>query len=162
MEMEGITDADVVAGNQMMIVNAKIPKAGIFPTEKLFFGFEELDFCLKVKYAGFRVVFNGGKIREARELAGITNPNYRWKGSSFGKEEILWRQYYSIRNMLYILKKRKLYIGYFYFLTKSLVKIPAAFLRGYGYGKKTLRINSTAIYHHITDRYGFIPKENLL
>lgn len=160
-EMKGITDVDMVAGGQIMIINAEIPKAGIFPTSKLFFGFEELDFCLKVKGAGFRIVFDGGAIRKGRELVGKTNPNYRSKNSSFGREDILWRQYYSIRNMLYILSERKIYSGYYYFLIKNLIKIPVAFIHGYSYGVQTMQINLKAVYHHWINRYGFLSKENL-
>jgi GT2 family glycosyltransferase len=160
-ELQGIMDADYVAGGQMMIVNSSIVRKGILPTQKLFFGFEELDFCLKVKEKGFRIVFDAEKIKKARILRGDSHPAYKWKGKSFGKKELVWRQYYSIRNMLYILLSRKLYLAYVGFFIKSLLKIPFSFKYGNDYGKKVFQVYSKAFRHHLNGRYGYQERNNL-
>lgn len=160
-ELQGILDADYVAGGQMMMVNSIIVRKGILPTRKLFFGFEELDFCIKVKEKGFRIVFDADKIKNTRTLPGNTHPTYKWKGKSFGKKELVWRQYYSIRNMLYILLSRKLYLAYVTFFIKSILKIPFSFRYGNDYGKKVLQVYSKAFWHHLNGVYGFQDRNNL-
>ena len=65
-ELKGIVEADYVAGGQMLIVNKDVVLDGVLPTEKLFFGFEELDFCLKVKEKGYKIIFDGERIKKER------------------------------------------------------------------------------------------------
>ena len=154
-EMCGVVEADYVAGGQMLIVNSKVVKQGILPTKKLFFGFEELDFCLKVKAKGFKIIFDGDEVKMKRELNGNINPNYKWKNSSFGDPKKVWRDYHSIRNMLYILKKRNFYFGYCFFLIKNLIKIPFSFKYGRKYGVEVAKYYSKAIWHHFNGRYGY-------
>jgi glycosyltransferase involved in cell wall biosynthesis len=154
-ELNGIVDADFVAGNKMMIVNSEVVKRNILPTKKLFFGFEELDFCLRVKDAGFRIIFDGEKIKESRKMDGNVALNYKWKGNSFGNIEMLWRNYYSTRNMLYILKSRKIYDGYIFFLFKSIIKIPLAYKYGLNYGFSATKVYVKSIWHHLKGTYGF-------
>lgn len=160
-ELNGVMDADYIAGNQMMIVNAKVVKEGILPTKKLFFGFEELDFCLKVKENNFRVIFNGDIIKKLRENRGVGNPSYKWKGKSFGNENTIWRQYYSIRNMLFILKSRRLYIGYIFFALKNSLKIPLSFRFGWTRGKKASRVYCLAFWHHLINKYDFYSRNKI-
>ncbi len=157
-ELNGIVDADFVAGGKMMIVNSEVVKKNILPTKKLFFGFEELDFCLRIKDAGFRIIFDGEKIKELRKMDGNDGPNYKWKGNSFGKKDMLWRNYYSTRNMLYILKSRKIYDGYIFFLFKSIIKIPMAYKYGFNYGISATKVYVKSIWHHLNGTYGFQKK----
>lgn len=42
-----------IAGGMSMLVHRDVIKAQVFPNADLFFGFEELDFCLKAKRKGF-------------------------------------------------------------------------------------------------------------
>jgi glycosyltransferase involved in cell wall biosynthesis len=157
-ELQGIVDADYVAGGQMLFVNAEVVKKGVLPTEKLFFGFEELDFCLKVKAANYRIIFDGDRTLKEREARGRTSPNYKWKSKSFGKFEKIWRDYYSIRNMLFILISRNHFVGYLYFFAKNIIKIPLAYRYGFNYGRKVTKVYSTAFWHHLNNNYGYIGK----
>lgn len=153
-ELSPVVEADYVTGGKHMIVSSKIVKAGILPDPKLFFGFEELEFCLRVKDAGFKVLVDGQGIMDARNRLGNLGSNYRWKGKSIGDISRINRQYYSLRNMLFILWSRKFYFGYFFYLGKSLIKIPFSIRYGSAYFLKFSNLQITAVFHHWKGRYG--------
>lgn len=153
-ELIPIVEADYVTGGKQLIISSKVVNAGILPDPKLFFGFEELEFCLRVKDAGFSILVDGQGIMDARTKAGYLNKNYRWKGKSLGDVTRVNRHYYSVRNMLYILWSRKHYLGYLFFLSKSIAKIPFSIRYGRVYSLKFSKLTLTAIAHQWIGRYG--------
>ncbi len=161
-ELEGIVEADYIPGNKLMIVHGDVVKRGVLPAAKLFFGFEELDFCLKVKNAGFKILFDGTGIRAQRVAAGNTSASYRWRGKAIGDERKLWRQYYSSRNMLYILKLNKLWIALIYNLFRIPIKSIYGFRFGWSYGTKLFRLQWLALFHFVSGRFGKTDLENTL
>lgn len=157
-EIKAVTEADYVTGGKHMMVSSEVIKSGILPNPNLFFGFEELEFCLRAKDAGFAILVDGQGILMARKKAGNTSSNYKWRGKSIGDLSRINRQYYSVRNMLYILWSRGEYLGYFYFLIKSLFKIPFSLKYGFYYFRKLSGLYCRAIFHHLIGRYGqYIP-----
>lgn len=143
---------DSIAGNQSMIVNAQVVAAGVLPEEKLFFGFEELDFCLKVKKAGFDLLVSTTLFLQSRVRLGkvnYTRPRYIVK-----EERQLKRQYYSTRNILSILKARKYYRAYAYQLVKAIGKSFYGFRYGLKYGYTNFRMIEMGILHSFMGRYG--------
>lgn len=147
-------EVDSIPGGHGMLINAEIVKAGIIPDESLFFGFEEFDFCLKAKSAGFRNYVVTAPWLKVRKEKNETSDEYRWKGSSFGKEENLKREYYSTRNLLEIFSRNRLHVPFLILLVKSLVKIPAAFRFGKSYGSKMARIQFKAIMAFFKGEFG--------
>lgn len=153
-QLKDVVDAYAIAGNRQMIINRRVVDAGVLPTAKLFFGFEELDFCLKVKSAGFRVIFDGERIKSGRALQGNVDPNYKWRGQSMKGSDSLWRQYYSSRNILYILSSNSFYAAYFYNLAKVFAKAFYSFRFGYSSGVKGFAVYWRALVDHLTKSYG--------
>jgi GT2 family glycosyltransferase len=106
-ELKGQVPVDSIAGGMVMIIQSRIIKYGIWPDEDLFFGFEELDFCLRTKQAGFEIVVNGGMALRYRQEAGRMNITTRkdlYRGWKFRKtKHSMWREYYSIRNFCYLM-----------------------------------------------------------
>jgi len=153
-ELRGIVEADYIAGNKMMIVSSNVVKNDILPEAKLFFGFEELEFCLRIKEKGFKILFNGSKLRERRMIGGKSHGSYRWHGQSIGDTDKLWRQYYSTRNMLYVLKVNGLWFALILNITKALSKSIYGFRYGLKYGSKNFRIQTLALFHFIGGRFG--------
>jgi len=131
-------EVDSVAGGQTMIVNSEIVKMGILPDVNFFFGFEELDFCLKVKKGGFKIMVSTDLFIRAREKY----DRLSYKRPLYIKKEItaLKRQYYSIRNLLVILKREKLYSAYVYTICKGLIKSLFGFRYGWRYGSVNFRM----------------------
>jgi GT2 family glycosyltransferase len=138
-------EVDSIAGGQTMIVNTEIVKMGILPDENFFFGFEELDFCLKVQQAGFKIMVSSELFTRAREKYNRLN----YKRPMYIKKEIIMlrRQYYSMRNLLVILRKERLYIAYVYTISKGMIKSLVGFRYGWKYGS----INFSMMFWGIVD-----------
>lgn len=100
-ELHGTVTVDVIAGNQYPMYRvAAIREVGYFdPT--LFFGFEELDFCLRLREAGFDLVAHGEVFRHRRSRRPTP-----YVGTRLRLEEPNWRRYYSLRNLIWILRQR--------------------------------------------------------
>src|SRR5690606_18473639 len=130
---KNILEVDVVTGNHVLFVNADMVRKGVLPTAELFFGFEELDFCLKAKNNNFRIYIDAESWLKTRVKAGNSHPDHQWKSSHFGNMDRLWRDYYSSRNLLNILFKNKLYLAFFYLLFKVVVKSLTGFRYGLSY-----------------------------
>jgi GT2 family glycosyltransferase len=153
-ELKGIIEADYIAGNKMMIVNSMVVKANILPNPLLFFGFEELDFCLRVSNNGFRILFDGSKLLKQRVQEGKTASSYRWKGHSFGIKERLWRQYYSTRNLLFVLRANRFWSALILQILRTVTKSIYGFRYGWSYGIKQFRIQALAMIHFSFGRFG--------
>jgi GT2 family glycosyltransferase len=135
---------DSIAGGMCMIVNSDVVRLGALPEAKLFFGFEELDFCLKVKQLGFKLVVSSKLFRNSRIKYNRVNyqrPVYAVKNLSGLK-----RQYYSTRNLLMILRRNKLYPAVLYQTAKSLLKAFFGFRYGMNYGKVNFHALSKGIF----------------
>lgn len=148
-------EVDYVPGNKNMIVNSTVIKKGFYPSPSLFFGFEELDFCLKVKGGGYKVIIDHITWYNSRIESGRTDKKYRWKGKiNILDERSAQRTYFSTRNMLFILHKNKYYTGLFFFLFKSFFK--ALYFLFY-FRFKISRLfcaNSKAIIHFLIGKSG--------
>lgn len=98
LEKKEFIEVDSVAGNMNMMINVDVVKAGILPNEDLFFGFEELDFCLKASRKGFAILVHCGLFLELRKLHQRT----AFEQPLYLKKNNLAREYYSLRNLLFI------------------------------------------------------------
>ncbi len=144
LEKKEWVEVDSIAGGMCMLVSAEVVKAGVLPDKNLFFGFEELDFCLKVSRKGFALVVDCGLFLEARKESGrldFERPVYQQKKN-------LAREYYSLRNLLYIsdtltldaMKKR--------LFGKWLAKAFYGYRYGLGYGWRNMRMIFLAFWHY--------------
>lgn len=98
--LHGPVPVDFIGGNQFPMVSVEaIRSVGPFRSE-LFFGFDDLEFGLRVRRAGFGVFADGAQWVKARERAGRTGdvvPRPARRVST-------WRRYYSIRNLITVLR----------------------------------------------------------
>jgi len=149
-----IMEGDCVAGGSVLVVNSAVVKNGALPSEDLFFGFEELDFCLQVRRAKFKIIFDAGAFLTDRKESGNADPLYKWSGRSFGDSSRLWRQYYSTRNMLKILLKNGLWAALFLNIGKTIVKGVYGFRFGWKFGICNFRVQKLALTHFFSGKYG--------
>jgi GT2 family glycosyltransferase len=143
--LSGILDVDVMAGGGCMVVNMNCITDQTLPDPALFFGFEELDFCFRMKAAGFRLVVDGDLMKRVREKWGRLGDMP--KQASLRSSDTLWREYYSTRNLIYIFSYRfpdLRGLAYRKIFT-SLVKAIAGFSRGWDYGWRLCKIEWSAI-----------------
>jgi glycosyltransferase involved in cell wall biosynthesis len=153
-ELQEINEVDYIPGNKNFLINTAVVKQNVFPSPELFFGFEELDFCLKMKRAGFRIYIDGASILKGRMAGGKTDPEYRWKGKQWGAHLPGPRQYYSARNILFVLIKHKMPVAFFYMLIKTALKSFLGFKYGAAYGKQAFRIYTSAIIDFLLGKTG--------
>jgi GT2 family glycosyltransferase len=102
-ELVGPVPACGVAGNQLPVYSVHaVTAVGPFD-ERLFFGFEELEYGLRMTGLGFRIYAHGELWLRERTHHGrlnrISRPRYQLA-------DLSWRRYYSLRNMIYILRSR--------------------------------------------------------
>ncbi len=150
-----VVEVDYVPGGQTMIVNASVVKLGIVPEEKLFFSFEDLDFCLKVKNKGFSIYVDAKTWYCIRKSYNNVVDSYRYRGRSFGIMNQILRDYYSTRNILYILFLNKLYVAFLFQLSKHILKMLIGFKYGFLYGIRNFRFQKNAILDFFQNNYEY-------
>jgi GT2 family glycosyltransferase len=100
-ELAGPVSVDYVAGGQMLMVRvASVRAVGPFDSD-LFFAFDDLDFCQRLRRAGFGVYAYGPAGLAARERFGRL-------GDGIGRaprRENPWRRYYSVRNHIVVMRR---------------------------------------------------------
>jgi glycosyltransferase involved in cell wall biosynthesis len=100
-ELEGPVDADFVPGNALPVLSIAALRHAGPPDETLFFGMEEVEFGLRLKRHGYRVVIDGPLLRRRREQHGRT-------GDDVGpavRKTTLWRRYYAVRNQIVLARR---------------------------------------------------------
>lgn len=152
LEESSFVTVDTISGNQSKIINSAVIREGIMPSPELFFGFEELDFDLKMGRGTYLSLVDSTMFMELRkkyQRVQFERPVYTKKSSTS-----ISREYYSIRNMLIILKRNGLHFGYLYFLLKSLAKGLYGFRYGWRFGILNFKFVYTGIWHSIIGKKG--------
>lgn len=150
LERKDWIEVDYVAGGMCMLVSGEVARQGIAPNPKLFFGFEELDFCLRTQRRGFSILVDCELFLEARAISGRTEferPNYQ-------KKKNLVREYYSLRNLLMISDSLTLNAMKKRLIMKWLAKLFYGFRYGPVYGFRNFRMISLAFWHYWNGKSG--------
>ncbi|WP_297337973.1 glycosyltransferase [Algoriphagus sp.] len=145
LEKKETLEVDTIAGGMCMLVNRRVVDEGILPDPELFFGFEELDFCLKVSRKGFSLLVDCKLFLEARERfnkTGFERPIYL-------KKENLNREYYSLRNLLFISDSLTLRSMRNNLILKWIPKSFFGFRYGPIYGVKNFKMIYLAFNHYL-------------
>jgi GT2 family glycosyltransferase len=148
----GILEVDTIAGGMIKLVNSNFVKEQlVLPDASLFFGFEELDYDLQMQKAGYKLLVDKALFLQHRIYH---NRLYIEKIAIKKSERQLVRDYYSSRNMLYILKKNRLFRALFYTFLRIAYKCVITFKYGFSQGMVNLKYQSKAILHFIFGSYG--------
>lgn len=152
-QLKGVLQVDMVAGNQFPVVHRRVYEAGLLPDPNLFFGFEDLEYGLRIKQKGFEILVQGEEVERLRKHF-----------KKFGKEKErglkkninhLWREYYSARSIAYILRNNNSYLTAFRFSFRNILKMVAGFKYGFPYGSR----QALYLFHGLLD--GFRRKMGL-
>ena len=148
LSAEGYAEVDYLAGGAVPLFRrALLEDVGTYdPT--LFFGFEELEFGLRARDAGWRLHI----------IAGSDDWHRRKGHGGLGRarlEEWNWRRYYSLRNLLVILLRRRrritaLRVALFRGIFKPLLLLPVQ----PSSAVRHLRFNVAAIRDALTGKLG--------
>ena len=153
LQSEGVLKVDTIAGGMSKIVSGEmIRNHQIFPDEKLFFGMEELDFDLKIKKTGYNLLVDRPFYYKHRlKWNRVDVPNKSLKAKS---DNALVREYYSIRNGLYIYKKNGLVSACIIFFTYYATKQVFSFKFGIKHGKSRFKLFYKAISDLFSSKMG--------
>lgn len=100
-ELRGPVEVDFIGGNHFPFYRVSaIRKVGAF-SKDIFFGLSEIEHGLRLRRAGFSVYAHGSLWRERREQNGRLDLEMQ---PSRRLSELNWRRYYSLRNVIYILR----------------------------------------------------------
>jgi glycosyltransferase involved in cell wall biosynthesis len=153
LEGEGFFQVDNIAGGMCKIINAEVVnKSAILPDDELFFGFEELDFDLRLQQAGYILLVDKVLYKKHRSYYNRMNLNInRGKRKSYNR---LWREYYSTRNTLKILQKNKKYKAISINLMRFILKSIIGFRYGLQYGLRNAKYIFRGIFHFLLRKKG--------
>ena len=88
-----------VAGWGATLLSTAVAKAGILPDERLFFGYEDWDFLIRLRRAGFRLVIDNQALKSdvyGRRRAFIRSQELH---------AVTWRGYYDVRNYMLVARR---------------------------------------------------------
>ena len=153
LQSEGVLKVDTIAGGMSKIVSGEmIRNHQIYPDEKLFFGMEELDFDLKIKKAGYHLLVDRPFYYKHRlKWNRVDVPNKTLRAKS---DNALVREYYSIRNGLYIYKKNGLVSACIIFFSYYATKQVFSFKFGIKHGKSRFMLFYKAISDLFSSKMG--------
>jgi hypothetical protein len=98
--LEGPVPVDYIGSGQLPLYSARAVRAvGVFRPE-LFFGFEELEYGLRLRAAGWSLYVDGDRWRAGRIMLGRLDVG---GGPTVGLARTTWRDYYRLRNLIAIL-----------------------------------------------------------
>ena len=153
LEGNGVIAVDTIAGNMCKIINSDVClKKKVYPDQSLFYGFEELDFDLRMQEAGYVLVVD--KELYKRHRVKFNRIGLQVKRGLKKDENRIWRDYYSIRNSLIIQQKNKLFSALFITIMRSFFKIVSGFRYGVTYGNANARVILYAIIHFLMGKRG--------
>lgn len=149
----GFVSVDNIAGGMCKIVNGKaIRQNNILPNDKLFYGFEELDFDLRLKKAGYFLLADKDLYRRSR--INFNRVGLKIKRGHKKETSRLWREYYSTRNLLFILRHHKFNKAVFYTIARSVLKCLTGFRFGFTYGFVNAKFLLLGILHFLKGKTG--------
>lgn len=100
-ELGPVTDVDFIGGNQLPVYSVRAVRAvGVFDAS-LFFGCEELEYGLRLRAAGWRLVVGGPIVQFVRRLNQREQLGRRTAGHGLAS----WRRYYSARNLVVVTRR---------------------------------------------------------
>jgi glycosyltransferase involved in cell wall biosynthesis len=146
-------EVDQIAGNMFPFVSRKVFEAGVLPNNDIFFGFEELEFCLRVQNAGFKIIISGKEMHRHRELSGRLN----FKRSLYTEKQVstLWREYYGMRTLVKIVTRvRPNIIAFIRCSLKCMLKIFIGFKFGLKYGLINFKYIFLGYIHGLVNKKG--------
>jgi len=133
----GIIKVDMIGGNQLPLVHRRVYESGILPNPEIFFGFEDLEFNLRVKQAGYMLFANGEEILRLRNVFNNQKNIYTIRKQKNIKH--IWREYYSVRSIAFIHSTNKNHLIFLRYVLYIFIKCIFSFRYGFYFGIKNAR-----------------------
>jgi GT2 family glycosyltransferase len=103
-ELHGDLSVDTISWGGQLSVRREVIETMGAPEKELFFGFEELLYCLALGRAGWRLMIDGDLTREYRIRAGRMDLRRPRSWRPRDHRHALWRRYYTTRNYIHYMR----------------------------------------------------------
>jgi glycosyltransferase involved in cell wall biosynthesis len=103
--LRGAVEVDSIGSGQQLITHRSVVERVGLPDERLFFGFYDPLYCLRIRRSGYRLLIDGELMTEYRANAGRLGLDLK---PSLGRHRPLeshWRRYYVTRNYTYMMRR---------------------------------------------------------
>jgi glycosyltransferase involved in cell wall biosynthesis len=117
-ELGGPVAVDYVGGGQLPCYLAGAMADVGLPDARLFFGFDDLEYGLRLRAAGYTLYVDGDEWATLRSASGRTGLDHR---PSKLVRPVGWRDYYSTRNLVWILRSRGRHVAAARFMAVRIV-----------------------------------------
>lgn len=137
-ELQGDLDVDVIGGGLCLTVRREMVEEIGLPNADLFFGVEEVTYCLRGRRAGYRALVAGEALYESRVRANRLNlqATRRTKVAT-DPDHALWRRYYVTRNYIHTMRHELESPRLAHRMAaKAMVQSGLSFGRGFRYGSR--------------------------
>jgi len=101
--LQGIVEVDTFTGNSQYILRRDMIKKVGLPNPNLFIDFEDAEYFLRIRQAGYRLLVDGDLMRDYRAQSGRLNMEQK-RLPKLRKIPSPWRRYYSTRNFIYAMR----------------------------------------------------------
>ena len=154
-ELSGGVPIDAAGGNSQLLLRREAVETVGLPQKALFFGLEEIEYCLRLKKQGYELWADGALFRRYREMAGRLGTERRRRAVTPLAPNQIWRQYYHTRNYIYLMRHT--------FHHPHLARLEAAralarallsFRRGPSFGAQFARLQLRGVVDGYLDRLG--------
>jgi GT2 family glycosyltransferase len=154
-DLTAVMEVDVVGGNHHLIVRREgVEKFGV-PNSRLFFGYPDVEYCLRIRKAGYRLLVDGDLMRIHREKTNRLNVQRRRSIIPPRPYRSIWRNYYTTRNYINMMKRTfnrpDLAVRE---SLKAILRVPVSWIRGPKYGAAFSRLQLRAIWDGYVGKMG--------
>ena len=102
-DLVGPLEVDFIGGDHKLTLRSSVLEMVSPPDSKLFFGYPDLEHCLRIRNAGFRLLVEGELMQRYRELTGRLNLRRKRHLVPTRSLDSIWRDYYTTRNYIYMM-----------------------------------------------------------
>jgi len=103
--LQGVVGVDMIGGGQHFILRSEVVRTVGVPDGRFFFGLDDLEYCLRIRRAGYRLLVDGAMMLEQRARNGRLNFVRRRSPYPRHSFDTIWRQYYSTRNYIFAMTR---------------------------------------------------------
>jgi GT2 family glycosyltransferase len=144
-----------VGGGMLPLIRSEVVRKGALPNREFFFCFEDLDFCLKVKKLGYKLIVPAEIMREMRVARGRWDLVLNKVSNMQPNRSLAWREYYAVRNMCFLFSHT--YFDLFVltrYIFKAIIKTMLGFRWGVYHGINRMQLTWLGVFHGIVCRLG--------
>ncbi len=103
--LEGVIEVDFIGGDHKQLLRREVIESVGPPDQKLFFGYPDLEHCLRIRRAGYRLIVDGDLMLRYREVNRRLGLEPRKSALPRRSYEGIWRNYYTTRNYIFMMRK---------------------------------------------------------